>query len=220
MIDKELEEILSAEHERITSRQRGESGSDLAVIRGLAGSEAQAPNTAASPVMNSLPAKPITANEKTARGSTVGANIGSAARDFAGSRLNAMPLISTLVGLFSSGEDPEPPPPLIKYAMPRTIHVSAANSHDVDGYLESVDYGQDGIARAYSDSASARPKLLGGEAPASPSSNSTNLTAPQIVVNVQAMDSRSFLDHSGEIAQAVREAMLNMHALNDVVSEL
>jgi hypothetical protein len=42
----------------------------------------------------------------------------------------------------------------------------------------------------------------------------------QIVVNVQAMDSRSFIDHSQEIAQAVREAMLNMHALNDVVSEL
>jgi len=42
----------------------------------------------------------------------------------------------------------------------------------------------------------------------------------QIVVNVQAMDSRSFLDHSQDIAQAVREAMLNMHALNDVVSEI
>jgi hypothetical protein len=34
------------------------------------------------------------------------------------------------------------------------------------------------------------------------------------------MDSRSFLEHSDEIARAVREAMLNSHALNDVVSEL
>jgi hypothetical protein len=34
------------------------------------------------------------------------------------------------------------------------------------------------------------------------------------------MDSRSFLDHSDDIARAVRDAMLNMHALNDVVSEL
>jgi len=41
-----------------------------------------------------------------------------------------------------------------------------------------------------------------------------------VTVQVQAMDSRSFLDHSAEIARAVREAMLNMHSLNDVVSEL
>jgi hypothetical protein len=34
------------------------------------------------------------------------------------------------------------------------------------------------------------------------------------------MDSRSFLDHSHDIASAVREAMLNMHSLNDVVNDL
>ena len=44
--------------------------------------------------------------------------------------------------------------------------------------------------------------------------------AAQITIQVQAMDSRSFLDHRDEIAQAVREAMLNSHSLNDVVSEL
>jgi len=43
---------------------------------------------------------------------------------------------------------------------------------------------------------------------------------PQVTVNVQAMDSRSFLDHSQDIAQAVREAILNMHSLNDVISDL
>ena len=31
----------------------------------------------------------------------------------------------------------------------------------------------------------------------------------QITVQVQAMDSQSFLDHSNDIAQAVRQAMLN-----------
>jgi hypothetical protein len=39
-------------------------------------------------------------------------------------------------------------------------------------------------------------------------------------VNVQAMDSQSFLDHSSDIAQAVRNAMLNMSSINDLVSEL
>jgi len=34
------------------------------------------------------------------------------------------------------------------------------------------------------------------------------------------MDSKSFLDHSDEIAQAVREAMLGSHSLNDVIADL
>lgn len=42
----------------------------------------------------------------------------------------------------------------------------------------------------------------------------------QVTVNVQAMDSRSFSEHSHEIARAVKEAMLNAHSLNDVIGEL
>jgi hypothetical protein len=34
------------------------------------------------------------------------------------------------------------------------------------------------------------------------------------------MDSRSFADHSDEIARAVREAMLRSHSLNDVIAEI
>jgi hypothetical protein len=48
----------------------------------------------------------------------------------------------------------------------------------------------------------------------------TPLSAPQITVHVQAMDSRSFMDHSHDIASAVREAVLNIHSLNDVISDL
>jgi len=44
--------------------------------------------------------------------------------------------------------------------------------------------------------------------------------AAPITVQVQAMDSRSFLDHSDDIARAVREAILSAHALGDVVNEL
>ena len=55
---------------------------------------------------------------------------------------------------------------------------------------------------------------IGRAAAASPAA------ATPITINVQAMDSRSFLDHSGEIAQAVREALLHSHALSDVVTEL
>jgi hypothetical protein len=34
------------------------------------------------------------------------------------------------------------------------------------------------------------------------------------------MDSRSFLDRSSDIATAVRQAILNSHSINDVLSEL
>ena len=44
--------------------------------------------------------------------------------------------------------------------------------------------------------------------------------APQVTVNVTAMDSQSFMDHSNDIANAVREAMLNMHPINGVVATL
>ncbi len=43
---------------------------------------------------------------------------------------------------------------------------------------------------------------------------------PQVVVNVSAMDARGFLDRSDDIAAAVRDAMLRMHSVNDVVEEL
>ena len=39
----------------------------------------------------------------------------------------------------------------------------------------------------------------------------------QITVQVQAMDSQSFLDHSSDIALAVRQAMLQSSVLNDVI---
>jgi hypothetical protein len=42
-------------------------------------------------------------------------------------------------------------------------------------------------------------------------------TQAQITVQVQAMDSQSFLDHSNDIAQAVRQAMLTSTTLNDVI---
>jgi hypothetical protein len=43
--------------------------------------------------------------------------------------------------------------------------------------------------------------------------------ASQVVVQVQAMDSRSFLDHRDEIASAVRQALMESHGLGTVLSE-
>lgn len=51
-------------------------------------------------------------------------------------------------------------------------------------------------------------------------SSSQAAPAQQVTVNVNAMDSQSFMDHSNDIANAVREAMLNMHPINGVVASL
>lgn len=120
------------------------------------------------------------------------------------SGLGLAPLISGLFGLFGGGGSPEPPP-LVKYTLPENLFFQGAN---LAGGIASADYDQMGIPRAYVAS-------IPG-----PSSDRAGGVAPQINVNVQAMDSRSFLDHSTEIAQAVRQAMLNLSPVNDIVSDL
>ena len=112
-------------------------------------------------------------------------------------------MISGLVSLFGGG-DAAAPAPLVKYAMPAAIDFQAAES---GGRITDLDYDQMGMARGSSDAAN------GG-------TSATANGAPQITVNVQAMDARSFLDRSNDIALAVRDAMLNMNAINDVVNEL
>ena len=122
------------------------------------------------------------------------------------SGLGLVPLVSGLLGLFGGGS--EPPPPLVKYTMPEPIYFQGA---DIGSNILGADYDQTGMVRAYEPSP-ASGSAAGGSHVAN--------TTPQISVNVQAMDARSFLDHSNEIAQAVRQAMLNLNSLNDVVSDL
>jgi hypothetical protein len=113
------------------------------------------------------------------------------------------PLIRGLIGLFGGGSDEPEPAPLVKYALPQSLNFGGA---ETQGGITSVDYDQNGMPRAFS-SADYRE-------------GSSGAAAPQITVNVQAMDSRSFMDHSNEIAAAVREAMLNLNSINDVVADL
>ena len=112
--------------------------------------------------------------------------------------LGMVPLARAVLSLFGGGGEEEPPP-LVKYALPAPLRLDAAST---EGTVQGMDYGQDGLPRAYAGSTAA------------------NQTPAQVTVQVQAMDSRSFLDHKDDIARAVREAMLSMHPLNDVVSEL
>ena len=129
-----------------------------------------------------------------------------------------VPLIAGLLGLFGGGGTPAPPT-LEKYAMPERHYFEGADTgSDVSG----ADYDQMGMPRTYSaapDGTSAQTS--GAAAPGSGGGSATSgAGAAQITVNVQAMDSQSFLDHSNEIAQAVRAAMLNSNSINDVVNNL
>lgn len=105
------------------------------------------------------------------------------------------PVITGLFKLFGGGGgDDEGRAAPIPFEMPGRIAVEAGLLRDRS--LGSVSYGELGSVRANPPAA-----------------------AP-VQITVQAIDSRSFLDHRDEIARAVREAMLNSHSLNDVVSEL
>ena len=115
-------------------------------------------------------------------------------------------LAGELLGLFGGG-DGGSEPTLTKYIMPSSLNFEAAEN---GSGLSDVDYDQMGMARAYG-----APGQAG-----SAGNSSSGAYAPQITVNVQAMDSRSFLDRSTEIAAAVRNAMLNSNSINDVVNEL
>ncbi len=124
--------------------------------------------------------------------------------------LGTAPLVAALLGLFGGGDDDEKPEPLVKYAMPERREFQAAAVRS--GFAE-VDYDQAGMPRVYE-------RQVNSARTATAIERGATGTQSAITVNVQAMDARSFLDRSSEIAAAVREAMLNLNSINDVVADL
>jgi hypothetical protein len=139
-----------------------------------------------------------------------GGGAGQVALNVVKSGLGTVPLVTALFRLFGGGDD-EAPVPLVKYALParREFHAAVTESGFAD-----VDYDQSGTPRMYERRAS------DGAATWPENGRSSGAGLPQINVNVQAMDARSFLDRSSDIAAAVREAMLNLNSINDVVTDL
>jgi hypothetical protein len=168
-----------------------------------------------------------------AAGKSTASTVESIASTVLKSGFGMVPLVSELLGLFGGGGSTAPAP-LVKYAMPAAINFEAADSGSGSS---NADTDQFGMPRAYSAGGA------GGSTPASASIGATSGTPgntatqtnnsgkgssgtgapsapPQITVNVQAMDARSFLDRSTDIAAAVRDAMLNLNSINDVVNDL
>jgi len=102
-----------------------------------------------------------------------------------------------IAGLFGGGSSNEPAP-LTRLVEPARLALEVANTENILEGFPRADRDQRGQVRVE------KPVVV----------------QPQVTVNVSAMDSRSFLDHSEDIARAVREAMLHMHPVNDLISEL
>lgn len=132
-----------------------------------------------------------------ASSSSGGGTVETVAMDVLKSAFGLVPIVSGLLSLFGGGDSPAPEP-LVKYALPSSIDYQAM---EVNGGFSGGDYDQMGVPRAYGSGMGATP-------------------APGITVNVQAMDARSFLDRSSDIAAAVKDAMLNLNSINDVVNDL
>jgi hypothetical protein len=155
-----------------------------------------------------------------------GATIESALTTFMEGGLGIVPLVSGLMGLFGGGNST--PPKLEKYERPSSIDFVSADTPDG---LAAADYDQLGMPRL-AETALPNPAAT-SNSPASSSAISGSATmgngtsagqggaaTPQMTLNIQAMDAQSILDRSGDIAQAVRSAMLNMSSINDVISDL
>ena len=151
-----------------------------------------------------------------------GSTILSVAETVLGSGLGLVPLVGELFALFGGG-GASAPPVLEKYAMPESQSFEGA---DTGGGINAADYDDMGRPRMYSGTPNGtrmpggREAVSAAAAGAGAGASTGTAGAPQIQVNVQTMDAQSFLDHSSDIAEAVRQAMLNLSSLNDVVSDL
>ncbi|MDP9053231.1 MAG: hypothetical protein M3N93_02870 [Acidobacteriota bacterium] len=138
----------------------------------------------------------IQGNTSAQTGHSTAGSVAGAASSFLGGGLGLLsPLISGIASLFGGSSRPAPLP---VYVPPSPVSLNAALTANA-GTLQT----------------SASPA-----GSSSAGSSSQTAAAPHVTVNVSAMDSQSFMDRSSDIASAVREAMLNLHPINDVVANL
>ena len=125
--------------------------------------------------------------------------------------------LSGLASLFSGSSST---PTFTQYQAPEAQHFDLAASGGETGDAVNSDTGQPRVAPITEQGLSgiqALNSLTGGR---SETGYTGSAGSQQVTVNIQAMDSQSFMDRSSDIAQAVRSAMLNMNSLNDVISDL
>jgi hypothetical protein len=133
---------------------------------------------------------------KSGSGSSALSTVGSFASGIVGGGSILTPIISGLFSLFG-GHSSSQQPTFTAFTMPAPIHLDTTLS-----------------------GGSQQQPAASAQGVQSNSGESTQVAAPPIQIQVNAIDSRSFLDHSDQIAQAVRLALLNSHPLADVIAEI
>jgi hypothetical protein len=197
------------------SGQQASALSDVTTT--LADVIAQVQDMRASTPAPNVKGVPATSGASTSQSSTGGDALSSVASTVLKSGFGLAPLVSGLISLFGRSDTPAPAP-LVKYALPAAVDFQGA---ETASGTTGADYDQSGMPRVYrSPSQGGNGAVTGSDGSIPASSGQPAGQAPQITVNIQAMDARSFLDRSNDIALAVRDAMLNMNPINDVVNEL
>jgi hypothetical protein len=133
----------------------------------------------------------VTQNTSTkGSGSSAASQAGSAAESLFGGALS--PILSGILSLFSGGSS-APTTQTTPFMLPARVQYQAGLTSS--GSIAPVSNAEGGQPRAQSSST-------------------------QVTVQVSAMDSQSFLDHSDDIANAVKAALLNSNSLGDVIADL
>lgn len=223
---KTTQEKLLDSFTAIAGREAPDPGAALAATRDLAtaledaapqagsASEAMASSVAQALIEStiaSLTGNTGPAASSSSAGSGGGVTAFSVAKTVLESGLGLIPLIGGLIGLFSGGGS-SAPPTLVKYAMPPALDFQAA---ETGVGLTSVGYDQMGAPRALGNGTDSQSSTPTGDYAGGPGESPA-----QIAASTQAMDARWFMDHSADIAAAVRNAMLNLNSINDVVNDL
>lgn len=131
---------------------------------------------------------------KGSSGSSIGSTLGGIASTLFGGGLS--PLIGGFMSLFGGSGGGQTPTVASIFRLPNPIDFQGGLEGST-GQVAPVSYGQTGQPRSQPIS-----------------------TASQVTVQVNAIDSQSFIDHSDEIASAVKAAILSSHSLNDVIADL
>lgn len=135
---------------------------------------------------------------KLSGGASALGSIGGIANSFLGGGLGGLsPILSGLIGLFGGGSSA--PAPLVPFTLPPSVQFQGGIDGGGNGGVTASDSGQNGT-----------PRSVG--------SQGTSSNSPQVTIQVNAMDTQSFLNRSSDIAEAVRQALLHSNSLNDVVA--
>ncbi len=142
---------------------------------------------------------------------------GLAEKIFGGSLLGIPSLISGISDLFGGGASTPPPLPLYTPAPSIQLNDTIRNGAVSVASAGASSMVSDSLAPSIGNTSlpSGNPAGTGGA-----SGISNGLTyQPQVTVQIQALDSQSIMARSSDIADAVREAVLNLHPLSSVMGE-